>query len=469
MAESFQSVTWLEAQQELALRLNDVSMVRWTKAEIQLYLAEALRVFNCLTQQWLVDFAATYTRGSGAPPIPAPPLPVWNSTGNPLNPLVGANPTSPRDQSLTDAYVYTVAQYHLLEPPTGNSTWTGTSQFVLSDFVNAFTRRRDQVLQMTACNVGPFDPTLSITPGTNRVQLPDSPDQSILDMRRVRYLPDIGSPATLYRDDLMSFEYFTHDFNQTFDPPLCWDVLGSPQQFLTFDSKPNTANILDCLGILSGGVVAPPVPAHLLIPDDFYWVLKFGMMADMLSKETESRDLLRAQYCQQRFDEGVRLMMEMPWMTQARINDIPVDTPDFYTADELDYEWQSNPSAETQIIRGGIDLFAVSPIIPPDTSIGVTLTLVGNMPIPASDDDFIQVSPDVLTAIIDEAQHLAQFKEAGQEFVDSMQLHQRFIKVAMETNSRLMESGIFPTDIRRTISKEDEAEPRFALQGEQSK
>ena len=195
------------------------------------------------------------------------------------------------------------------------------------------------------------------------------------------------------------------------------------------------------------------------------------MLADMLTKETESKDLMRAQYCQQRFEEGVQLMQKMPWLTQARINDVPVDTPSFYEADEFDYEWQSNPSAIPEIIRGGIDLFAISPIIPVGASIAITLSLIGNMPIPASDGAFIQVSREVLNAILDEAEHLAQFKEGGMEFQDSLQLHQRFIKTAMQTNSRLMESGIFPTDIRRTISKSDEAEPRFAMaaQGEQSK
>jgi len=288
-------------------------------------------------------------------------------------------------------------------------------------------------------------------------------------MRRVRYIPasGLGSPSTLYRDDLMSFEYFTHDFEQNFNTPLCWDVLGSPQQFLTFDARPNVVNTLDCLAILSGGIITPPTNSPLLIPDDFSWVLKFGMMADMLTKETESRDLVRAQYCQQRFDEGVKLMMSMPWMTQARINDVPVDTPSFFEADQYDYEWQSNPNAMTQIVRGGIDLFAVSPLIPAGTSVGITLSLIGNMPIPTADGDFVQISRDVLDAILDEAEHLAILKEGGQEFIDSVQLHQRFIKIAMETNSRLAESGIFSTDIRRPISKEDQVEPRFAMQGEQ--
>ncbi len=454
----------------LALRLNDTSFVHWTKAEMQLYLAESLRVWNALTQQWVADWTTTYDQ-----PNPAT-LPTWNSTGNNANSLVGDNPTSPRYQTLDDSYVYTVAQLHLLEPPNGNSTWAGTSQFSLADFTTAFARRRDQILQATDCNVGPFDPTLAILPGTNRVQLPDSAGQSILDMRRIRFVPDptivpFQPPSTLYRDDTMSFEYFTNDFEQTRDNPLCWDVLGSPQQFITFDARSNVPATLDCLGILSSGTITPPTASPLLIPDDFSWVLKFGMMADMLSKETESRDLLRAQYCEQRFAEGVKLMKEMPWLMQAYIDDVPVDTPSFFEMDQYSYEWQSDPNAMAQIVRGGIDLFAVSPLIPVDTSIAVTLSLIANMPIPTADGDFVQVSRDVLTAILDEAEHLAQFKEAGEEFLQSIALHQKFIAMAMETNRRLALSGIFASDLRRPISKEDEASPRFALagQGEPSK
>lgn len=459
MSPTFSNETWLQANQEVSLRLNDVSNVRWTKGEIYHYLNEAVRVWNCLTQQWIVDWTTTYTQTNPAS------LPVWQSTANGINPLVGDNPTSPRYQTLTDSNVFTIAEYHLLEPPTGSS-WTGTNQFNIADFVNGFQRRRDQILQIADCNVGPFDANLEILPGTNRVQLPDSTAQSILDMRRIRYVPadGFGPPVTLYRDDTMSFEYFTNDFEQFFGTPLCWDILGSPQQYITFDAKPNVPNTLDCLGVLSGGNITIPIADPLLIPNDFSWVLKFGMMADMLSKETESKDLLRAQYCQQRFTEGVRLMAEMPWLLQARINNVPVDTPSFYEADQYDYEWQSNPDAMPQIIRGGIDLFAVSPLIPAGESVAVTLSMVANAPVFTADSDFIQVSREVLDAIIDEAEHLAQFKEGGAEFQESLALHQRFISFAMETNRHLKESGIFPTDLRRPISKEDQAEPRFALQ-----
>ena len=452
--------TSLQVEQALALRLNDPSNVQWAKAELNLYIAEALREWNCITQAWVQDWTVNYTQ-----PNPAT-LPAWQATGNALNALVGANPTSPRIQTLTDAYVYTIAQYHLLEPPSGNGTWTGTAQFTLADFTQALQRRRDDILQRTAANVGPFSNTFSLTPGTNRVQLPDAPAASILDLRRVRFLPaiDQGSPSTLYREDGMAFEYFRANYEVSMGTPLSWDVLAGPPLFLTFDTNANVSNTLDILGMISGGLINPPTLSPLLIPDDWYWVLKFGMLADMLTKEVESTDFTRAAYCEQRYQEGLNLLAEMPWLTQARINNFPCDTPSVAEADTFDYEWQSNPAAQAEIVRGGIDLFAISPTIPPGVTASVTLSLVGNAPVPTDDADFVQVSRDVLYAILDEAQHLAMFKRGGEELTQSMVLRNNFLKAALATNSRLRESGIFPTVLRAPVSREDEAQPRYAME-----
>lgn len=447
--------TWLQANQALALRLNDTANVHWTEAENYLYLSEALRLWNCLTQQWIQDFTATYAHAS---------LP-WQSTANSVNALVGANPTSPRTQTLTDASLYTLAEYHLLEPPTG-ATWTGTPQFTIQDFSQALQRRRDEILQIAGCNIGPFSTAFSLPPGQNRVQMPDSTTQSVLDVRRIRFLPaaNQGSPSTLYRDDSLAMEYFENGYEQNLGIPLVWDVIGGPPLFLTFDTLASVPNTLDMLCMISGGIIAPPTASPLLLPDDFSWVLKFGMMADVLSKESESQDLERAAYCEQRYAEGLKLMMEMPWLTQARINNVPVDTPSVIEADSFDYEWQSNTAAQVEIVRGGIDLFAVSPTIPANANVGVTLSLVGNAPIPTADGGFIQVSRDILDAILDEAEHLALFKHGGMEAKQSISLHQNMIKMALDTNRRLRESGIFAETFRPPVSRENEAQPRFAME-----
>ena len=450
--------TRLQVQQALSLRLNDTANVFWTAAEVLAYIYEALRVWNCLTQAWIEDWTATYTQ-----PNPAT-LPAWQSTGNSINSLVGGNSSSPRYQTLNDSYVYTVAQYHLLEPPTGNGTWTGTNQFSLSDFTQALQRRRDAILQIAGCNVGPFSNSFSVTPGTNRVQLPDAAAQSLLDLRRIRFLPVQGSPSTLWRDDSLAMEYFENGYEQNIGTPLAWDVIGSPPLAITLDASPNVPNTLDILAMISGGIVSPPTSSPLLMPDDWYWGLKFGMMADLLSKGEESTDLERAKYCEERYQEFLKLAVSMPWMTQARIDNVPVDTPSVEEMDasESGYEWQSNPNAPTMIVRGGVDLFAVSPAIPAGSTVAVTLSLVANAPVPATDGAYVQVSRDVLDAILDEAQHLAMFKCGGAEFAQSIPLHQNFIRAAVATNDRLRESGIFATTLRPPVSRQEQSQPRFA-------
>ena len=453
----FGYATRLEAQEALSARLNDTANVFWTVPEVLAYINEALRVWNC--QEWIQDWSAAYSQ-----PNPAT-LPAWQSTGNSVNALVGSNPTSPRTQTLTDSYVYTLAQYHLLEPPTGNGTWTGTTQFSLSDFTQELQGRRDAILQTTACNVGPIA-AQSVTPGTNRIQLPDSPSQGILDIRRVRFVPVSGAPVTLWRDDSLAMEYFENAYEQNIGTPIAFDLIGSPPLFVTLDANPNLPGSLDILAMLSGGQIAPPAAAPLLMPDDWYWVLKFGMMADLLSYESESTDLERASYCEQRFQEGLKLMVAMPWLTQARLNNVPCDAVDVTTADENDNEWQSKASAWPEIVRGGIDLFAVSPTIPAGTTMQVILSLVGNAPIPATDGAYVQVSRDVLTAILDEAQHLAKFKQGGKEFADSMALHRGFIETALATNSRLAKSGIFAEALRPPVSRQEQAQPRSEETGQ---
>ena len=57
----FSYITSLQAEQALALRLNDTSNLHWAKAELNLYLAEALREWNALTATWVVDWATNYT------------------------------------------------------------------------------------------------------------------------------------------------------------------------------------------------------------------------------------------------------------------------------------------------------------------------------------------------------------------------------------------------------------------------
>jgi len=115
-------------------------------------------------------------------------------------------------------------------------------------------------------------------------------------------------------------------------------------------------------------------------------------------------------------------------------------------------------------VVGGIDLYAVSPV--PNDSLSISLMVVANAPIPANDDADIQVPRDVMDAILSEAQHLALFKMGGEEFISSVKLHEEFVKLALKTNSRLQESGIFATTIRPPVDRQEQEQPRYGLAAE---
>src|ERR1700761_8326937 len=123
--------TFAQLKQSLAFRLNNASF--WTDAELGAYLTESLRTWNSLTGLWLASFVFQTSNGG-----------TWY--------FVPSLTNSPRPYTVTDSDIYTVMEYHLLEPPTGG-TWTGTSQFTISQLSQALQRQRDWLMQYAAIGV----------------------------------------------------------------------------------------------------------------------------------------------------------------------------------------------------------------------------------------------------------------------------------------------------------------------------
>ena len=434
---------------EVSVRLGDPNGIFFTREEIYLYLCEAVRVFQALTGFWKEQFIQTLT-------------PPFTQNWFPSN---GAG--SPRQPTLTDTDLYTLIEYHLLEPPTG-ATWTGTNQFSIADLSQSCQRRRNEMLQLAACNMVEIAP--NCIPNANTVPISDS----ALDVRRVRWVPAAGqgSPVTLQRGDVLSFQRFTANYLQNNTYPMRWDIITGQEApgatdtllALVLDALVSVPSTVQVLTIAGAPDFSPAGGNPLLIPDDWAWVLKFGALADILSKEEEGKDVARAEYCRKRYNEGLELMITMPWLSQALVNGVAVDTPALASADRFNYEWQSRATAFPGLVIGGIDLFAVSPV--PVATTSVAMTVVRNAPIPANTFAAPLFLPrDALEAVMKESQHLALFKMGGQEFAESIKLHQEFITFAKQTNSRLEESGIFASDYRVISPKQEEQQPRFAVAG----
>lgn len=432
----FSYITFGALKAQLAAKLNDPTNITWSDAENGAYLTEALRFWNVLTQYWPQDWTFTIT-----PPLASD----WSFLNN------TSTGASPRAQTLTVNDLYTILCFHLYERSTANLT----GMFTEDDFNTATQQVRDEILQQTAANMGVLE-GIEVTPGTNRTFLPDT----TLDVRRMRYEGnDSGVTNTLVKGDSNSFLRFSPAYRQQTGTPARFDILGSPPLALTVDFAPNESNAIELL-VMNAGTTITATSAPLQIPDDWMPVLKWGVLFELLSKESESTDQQRANYAKKRYEEGLRAISAMPWLLNGYLNNEAADIVPVIGKDRNSYNWQDNPSAWPSIVVGGVDLIAPCPI--PTAPLAITLTMVGNAPIPADDDAYVQAPRDVIDTLLDYAQHLAAWKMAGDEAEEAEPLYQGFVQYAMRTNARLRESGIFATDLRPNVSRQELDDPRFA-------
>ena len=97
----------------------------------------------------------------------------------------------------------------------------------------------------------------------------------------------------------------------------------------------------------------------------------------------------------------------------------------------------------------------------------ITVTVVSNAPLPASANAPVQVSRGDLDAIIDYAQHLAAFKQGGEEFTRTMPLLQRFLKAASAYNGKLAEIAEFSSALLGVSQMERGSNPSMTPSAEQ--
>lgn len=406
--------TLLEAQTELASRLNDSSYIRWLAPELDLYLTEALRTWNAWT-------ARSRMRGSFTT--------VANQTFYDLPTVV----PSARAYTVTNWDLIADMQYALLEPAAAGGSWTGTDQFTLDQLTQAIQRRRNQFLRETGI-VLTSSSTLYTSPSSDgRLAL----DERLLNIRRAAWTP----VATQLRSALTrTTEWAGNNFMPAWptntQSPYAYSVAVTPPLTLQLIPPATGDGTLDLLALQSGDPVDPLIAQPLGIPDDFCWVVKYGALADVLNDDALTLDPARAQYCEQRWQEGLEIARRTPVTLTARINDVPVPIAAISDADSYSPLWDLIPGVPKRVLLTGGNLVALWP--PPQTSgsdgagtqWSITLDLVRNMPVPSAPADVLQIAPDIYDSILDLAQHLALFKEGPTQLEQSLQLLERAQRAA---------------------------------------
>lgn len=437
---SYSWLTYPNAQTQLAARLSDPNNQKWSLAELGIYITEALRTWNALTLTWKIDY--TYT-----------PTVSWQ--------FLGAQAGSPRFQTVTQTNLMTTMEYHLGEPPSG-LTWEGTAQFTAADLLGALQRRRDEIILAANTNEGFLQ--IQGTPNFIRLAFPDT----ALEPHRIQWIgldPLTGDPLptiTLYRDDKLAVGYFDPtSYTAPAGTPSAWLVSAEPPLSFDVDTPPATEGYYYCLVLLPGPTLSATFPTLIGLPDDFTWVAKWGAMADLLGRESEATDRARAEYCESRYKDGLKLLANTPWIFLSRLNGIvyypfSIDAMDRYAADPT---WDSDPNF-TGVVIGGIDTIW-TPI-----GQGLLLNVLGNAPVPVEPFDYIQCSRASWDAVLSYAQFLATFKLGGAEFQEALSLEAVFLKAAAKENDRLEELGLFSDVLVREATDEQRNVERYSQAGQ---
>jgi hypothetical protein len=454
-----------DAVNALGARLYDSTFQQWTQAELLTYVIEALRTWNALSGFWRSEMTFTLLT-----------LQWWYD--------LHVQPGTIIPYTVEQSQILQQIENHLLEPPNTvyPLVWSGSAQFAFSDLLTALQRRQDDVLGTTGCT---YTRSLVNAPIGGRIVLPDS----TIDIRRVAWLPTPGfgfDNMILYQADMWAKRAFDPNYTTAPQaPPLNWMENAEPPPAFDVDRVPPVAGQYEVMTINGGPPWVNTSDSLLTIPDDWTWVMKWGAMMDLLSRESNAKDALRAEYCKRRYQEGLALLSGMPTALALRLNNLPMGLDAVVNGDDFNPTWQSAlPTTPTSAYTvANWIAFGPAPSGPltwADMNFAwgaagtltwanagggpyaATVSVVQNAPVPTSLGDFIQVGRDDFDSIIDYAQHLAMFKSGGSEFAASISLYQSFQKKAAEYNGKLKEMGFFSMDQLGLSQRQERRVPRYA-------
>ena len=402
----YTQLTFAQLVTALSIRLSDPNMVFWIEDEMKAYLKEALQTWQAFAQ-YTSDNAGFNTVAD---------VPYYDL----FSEITQLAPT------ITDRDMIQDIERHLQETISA-TIWLGTEQFSLEGITQAIQKRRDRFLietgivtQFSEVPVSAADLVL---------------DDNIINVRRALWKTAGGVYNILWPADTFMLTAGSQVWTVP-DVPIDFTTYYASSLDLLLAPPPAVPGFVHMLTVNSGPDLTPASSATILgIPDDLCWVVKFGALADLFNQDGPGQDIGRAQYCETRWKDGIKL---------ARITNYvqlgyQVGTPSFINSleeqDTSDPNWVNNtPGAPVSLSLSG-NVAAINP--PPDGVYALSFQIVPKAVLPVADGDFIQVGQEVIDVVLDYAQHLANIKESANDIQETMILYQNLVKLAAVQNDTL--------------------------------
>lgn len=359
--------------------------------------------------------------------------------------------------TITDSTLASEILFHLLEPQLSGSplAYVGTDMFTMDDISKAMQRRRDQFLEETGMVLTVS--TIGVgTPPTTVIPLADS----TIDVRRA-CLIDVpsGVKTVLWRTNEFGTQGFKPGWGTSpADPTTGYSVAVEPPVSLSLIPPQANPAQLELITLNAGAALNPSTGVLLGIPDNFAWVVKFGAMADLLSKAGQAQDLPRAKYCEQRWREGIQIARIHTSAVWAAIDGQESFITTIESLDAFSPTWENTVAPPTSLALGSWNLLAAAPT--PNAIHGIRLDVVQNAPVPVNPTDQLQIGREELDTLFDYCVHLALFKVGGGEFLDTTPLYDNMLQLAGVYNERLGAAVDFSQPMSNRATQEEALRPR---------
>jgi len=415
--------TQAEFRTTLSNRLGDPHNVRWTVAELNLLINEAIRTWNS---------GAFYHRARGL---------ITTVVGEPFYDLTsllddGAG-NKILDMTATAQDACAAIEYSFLETPTSDFTvtWSGTEQFSFADISSAIEKRRNQFLVETGQVVTVAD-LIPITSGNGRTIL----DDSFIDVRRVAWKSLDNTFTNLWQVDEITLNRRLVGWNRNQATPQSFSLVTTPETIVQLGPAPVDSGNLHVLTVKAPPLIDLAAASSIGVFEDFVPAVIWGARAELLSKDGPAKDALRAAYCEQRFNEGIQLARLMASTLQVLVGDEDVPVQSIDRLDIARPNWQhtsasSGATGAELVAQAGPNLIAIYKV--PSIVYTFTVDVVRNAIVPSQDDHHIQIGDEYLGSLLGYCVHLAMFKEGGADFVSTMPLYQNFFRAASGFNAKL--------------------------------
>lgn len=407
----YSSTTFAQLIDALSTRLSDKQFKFYSQDELKMYIVEGLRTWQAFSQFYSVKSQF---------------VTVANTFLYDLNGLIPEFAPSITDRDL----IQDVQRY--LQEPVNPTAWTGTEQFTYEAVVQAIQTRRDRFLLETG-----LVQALSEVPGPS----PSSPtiylDDSVIDVRRAMWktVPQ-GVYSLLWKAD--QFSFMSGNANWSIEPgtPTDYSLALLQPLGMQLSPPPDDVGKVSLITTNSGPKLDPATAATVLgIPDDFVWVVKFGVLADLFETSGPGVDEARAAYCESRWSDGVELARIANFVKLGQQNGVPSFVDSMAELDSALPSWVSaTPGSPQSLVVSG-NIAAVNPT--PNGVYSMMLDITPRMIVPVNGGDFVQIGQEFLDIILDYCEHLGDVKEGIEELKGSMGLYRNFAKVAAVENDRL--------------------------------